>query len=76
MKSTTLNEQTVAGSRLENFGAGMIRYGLAIVLIWIGILKFTTYEAEGIKLSNTVVIGPVITAIPGQLKRESLGQED
>ncbi|MGY4386391.1 DNA-binding HxlR family transcriptional regulator [Pedobacter sp. UYP24] len=28
------------------------------------------------RMSNTVVIGPVITAIPGQLKRESLGQED
>ncbi|RWY51277.1 YkgB family protein [Mucilaginibacter gilvus] len=49
MKTMNLNEQTTTGLRLENIGAGVIRYGLAIVLIWIGILKFTTYEAEGIK---------------------------
>lgn len=34
---------------LERIGAGIIRYGLAIVLIWVGILKFTAYEAEAIK---------------------------
>ncbi|RYU89597.1 DUF417 family protein [Mucilaginibacter terrigena] len=36
-------------NQLLTFGSGILRYGLAIVLIWIGILKFTTYEAEGIK---------------------------
>ncbi len=34
---------------LENIGAGVIRYGLAIVLLWVGLLKFTAYEAEGIQ---------------------------
>lgn len=37
------------GVRLEKLGAGIIRYGLVIVLLWVGFLKFTTYEAEGIK---------------------------
>ncbi|MEO7766156.1 MAG: DUF417 family protein [Ferruginibacter sp.] len=37
------------GVRLESLGVKIIRYGLAIVLIWIGILKFTIYEAEGIQ---------------------------
>lgn len=30
-------------------GTFFTRYGLVIVLIWIGILKFTQYEAEGIR---------------------------
>ncbi|MEO6506679.1 MAG: DUF417 family protein [Chthoniobacterales bacterium] len=34
---------------LETIGAGVIRYGLAIVLLWVGLLKFTAYEAEGIQ---------------------------
>ncbi len=34
---------------LQNIGAGVIRYGLAIVILWVGLLKFTAYEAEGIQ---------------------------
>ncbi|RVT98484.1 DUF417 family protein [Mucilaginibacter limnophilus] len=30
-------------------GTIVIRYGLVVVLIWIGLLKFTSYEAEGIR---------------------------
>lgn len=33
----------------EKFGAFLIRYGLVLVLAWIGAMKFTAYEAEGIK---------------------------
>jgi reactive chlorine resistance protein C len=33
----------------ERLGAFFIRYGLVLVLGWIGAMKFTTYEAEGIK---------------------------
>ncbi len=36
-------------SSLQRLGAGIIRYGLVIVLVWVGLLKFTDYEAEGIK---------------------------
>ena len=35
--------------RLESLGAAIIRYGLAAVLLWVGLLKFTAYEAEAIK---------------------------
>src|SRR6266576_6468939 len=35
--------------RLNVIGFFIARYGLAIVLIWIGGMKFTAYEAEGIK---------------------------
>ena len=27
----------------------ILRYGLVVILLWVGALKFTTYEAEGIK---------------------------
>lgn len=33
----------------EKLGAFFIRYGLVLVLGWIGAMKFTSYEAEGIK---------------------------
>jgi len=37
------------GRRLNLIGLYVSRYGLVIVLLWIGGMKFTTYEAEGIK---------------------------
>ena len=37
------------GNSLEKVGAGVIRYGLVAVLLWVGLLKFTAYEAEGIQ---------------------------
>lgn len=37
------------GYTLESIGAKVIRYGLVIVLLWVGALKFTAYEAEGIQ---------------------------
>ena len=33
----------------ERLGAFFIRYGLVLVLGWIGAMKFTAYEAQGIK---------------------------
>lgn len=35
--------------KIENLGILTARYGLVIVLVWIGAMKFTSYEAEGIK---------------------------
>jgi uncharacterized membrane protein YkgB len=34
---------------LENIGTNVIRYGLVIILLSVGALKFTAYEAEGIQ---------------------------
>lgn len=36
-------------SRIESLGSHILRYGLVLVLGWIGAMKFTAYEAEGIK---------------------------
>ncbi len=37
------------GFTMQNIGANVLRYGLVIVLLWVGSLKFTAYEAEGIQ---------------------------
>jgi uncharacterized membrane protein YkgB len=34
---------------LEGVGSKIIRYGLVVILLWVGALKFTAYEAEGIQ---------------------------
>jgi uncharacterized membrane protein YkgB len=35
--------------QLERIGAAVIRYGLALIIVWIGALKFAAYEAAAIK---------------------------
>jgi uncharacterized membrane protein YkgB len=37
-------------SRIEALGRELARYGLVIIVGWIGLMKFTEYEAEGIRL--------------------------
>lgn len=37
------------GVKVQVLGAHTIRYGLALVIAWIGFMKFTTYEAIGIQ---------------------------
>ena len=37
-----------SGARLETVGHHILRYGLVLVLMWIGAMKFTMYEATGI----------------------------
>ena len=38
-----------AGSMIETAAGFLARYGLVIVIGWIGALKFTSYEAQGIQ---------------------------
>src|SRR3954471_2717124 len=47
--------------RLKRIGMHTGRYGLVIVLLWIGGMKFTAYEAEGIKplVANSPLTGSV-----------------
>ena len=37
------------GIKFEQTGSVILRYGLVIILLWVGALRFTAYEAEGIK---------------------------
>ncbi|MEO7522748.1 MAG: DUF417 family protein [Ferruginibacter sp.] len=67
--------KTGSGIKLERWGIFIIRYGLAIVLIWVGLLKFTTYEAEGIKglVSNSPLLSWVYGVMSVQSFSELLG---
>src|SRR4051812_18506744 len=55
--------------RLKRIGMHVTRYGLVIVLLWIGGMKFTAYEAEGIKplVANSPLMGWVykLTSVGG-----------
>ena len=46
-----VNEMAVTrmDGAIKKIGAFLLRYGLVLVLGWIGAMKFTAYEAEGIK---------------------------
>ena len=45
----TAHEKRAMSSQVEAVGRELTRYGLAVVVGWIGLMKFTTYEAEGIR---------------------------
>ncbi len=42
-------DRQTMGDVLKATGTNVSRYGLVIVLLWIGGMKFTAYEAEGIR---------------------------
>src|ERR1700758_3548525 len=45
----TAHEHRAMSSQMEAVGRELARYGLVVVVAWIGLMKFTTYEAEGIR---------------------------
>src|SRR5262245_2961052 len=45
----TAHEKRAMSSQVETVGRELTRYGLVVVVGWIGLMKFTTYEAEGIR---------------------------
>jgi len=47
LETTRLNQRV--GPQLQAVGTRVIRYGLALVVGWIGFMKFTGYEAAGIQ---------------------------
>jgi reactive chlorine resistance protein C len=49
----TAHGQRAMSSRVEAVGRDLARYGLVVVVGWIGLMKFTAYEAEGIRLYVT-----------------------
>lgn len=59
MATTPTHDRTLAahpnstenetGAKLMRAGEFVLRYGLAIVFLWIGLLKFTAYEAKNIE---------------------------
>jgi len=49
MMQETAHEQRAMSSQVEAVGRELARYGLVVVVAWIGVMKFTAYEAEGIR---------------------------
>jgi uncharacterized membrane protein YkgB len=52
-QKAAINEMASLSSQIEAVGREVARYGLVIVIGWIGFMKFTAYEAEGIRLYVT-----------------------
>ncbi len=46
---TAMTESQRVGAKIESIGGLIIRYGLVLILLWIGGMKFTAYEAEGLR---------------------------
>ena len=59
----TVSEKSSLSSQVEAVGSGLARYGLAIAVAWIGLMKFTAYEAEGI--SPFVAHSPLMSWVYG-----------
>jgi hypothetical protein len=61
------NTRKGAGLRIQAAGALVLRYGLVLVIGWIGLMKFTGYEAKGIEpmvanspLKDVVLLGAAL----------------
>jgi uncharacterized membrane protein YkgB len=61
----TAQEQRAMSSLVEAVGGELSRYGLVVVVAWIGFMKFTNYEAEGIRLY--VTNSPLMSWVYGPL---------
>lgn len=49
MTTTTLNRDGTSQGPIEVAGRYLLRYGLVSILLWVGLLKFTAYEALAIQ---------------------------
>src|SRR5262249_9413525 len=65
----TAHEKRAMSSQVEAVGRELTRYGLVVVVGWIGLMKFTTYEAEGIRpfVANSPLMSWVygLISVPG-----------
>src|SRR5262245_33513778 len=59
------HEQRATSSLVEAAGRELARYGLVVVVAWIGLMKFTAYEAEGIR--PFVANSPLMSWVYGPL---------
>jgi reactive chlorine resistance protein C len=59
----TAHEKRAMSSQVEAVGRELTRYGLVAVVGWIGLMKFTAYEAEGI--SPFVAHSPLMSWVYG-----------
>jgi uncharacterized membrane protein YkgB len=62
-EGTAVHREALLSSRVEAAGQQLARYGLVVVVGWIGFMKFTAYEAEGI--SHYVANSPLMSWVYG-----------
>ena len=67
---TTTHERSSLSSRAEMVGRELARYGLVVVVGWIGLMKFTGYEAEGIR--SFVANSPLMSWVYGLMSVQGL----
>lgn len=60
------------GVILERLGAVLIRYVLVIVLLWVGSLKFTAYEAMGVH--EHAVNSPLLAWLANMMSTQSFSE--
>ena len=46
---TTQRIESISQNTVDTVAGLLARYGLVIVIVWFGVMKFTTYEAQGIQ---------------------------
>lgn len=66
---TTIKEFTTVAeveSKADHVASAVLRYGLVLVIGWIGLLKFTSYEAQGIQplVANSPFMGWLYEIFP------------
>ena len=61
----TVHAKSSLSFQVEAVGRALARYGLVVVVAWIGLMKFTAYEAEGISLyvANSPLMSWVYSSI-------------
>jgi uncharacterized membrane protein YkgB len=70
-----VTDKRTLSAKLHTIGIHVARYGLAIVLLWIGGMKFTAYEAGGIKpmVANSPFMGWAYNVMSEQAFSSLLG---
>lgn len=65
----------VVGLRIQTLGFRFLRYGLVLVIAWIGFMKFTSYEANGIRplVANSPFLGWMYHLLSVQQFSDGLG---
>jgi len=48
VEQTTSATLTAPEPKIERIGAWIVRYALVLVIVWIGCVKFTAYEANNV----------------------------
>ncbi len=79
VKSETAAESKIdlveIGEKVIDLGIFLFRYGLVLVILWIGAMKFTAYEANGIQplVANSPFMGWVYAILSVQAFSNMLG---